>query len=268
MPRICLGPFDPAYNLYRMISTVNAYEQLICARLFDYFSSRTHWNRSLWNVGTLLALREVLEASEAQNQGHLKDTAIRGVVATALRLLHDDPGLGTPLDRSALEALLTFNGAPREEVPFQGLEYEAIKEIVEKATPQYLERWATALSATNPPAAERTSRAIASHLLDRGFHSDFLHRWWTWRFNNPPDLETPLASVLQEASALASRPDVDFEVLIPFPTPLQAPRDLLPPASWIDSTAVGEWLRANNSVIPHGDTTTRRFTPQVLGMRP
>jgi hypothetical protein len=145
-----------------MISAVNTFEQLVCARLFDYFSTRTHWNRSLWNVGTLLALQEVLEASEAQKQGHLSEPSIRGAVATALSLLHDDPGIGNTLERSVLTELLTANGAPRDEVAFRGLEYEAISEIVQTAAPQYLERWATAIESENPPPPERTSRAILS----------------------------------------------------------------------------------------------------------
>ena len=38
-----------------MISLVNPSENILAARLLDYFSSRTHWHRTLWNVGTILA---------------------------------------------------------------------------------------------------------------------------------------------------------------------------------------------------------------------
>jgi hypothetical protein len=48
------------------------------------------------------------------------------------------------------------------------------------------------------------------------------------------------------------RTDSVFEVLVPFPTPLQAPRDLLPPVSWLTSTVVNDWLRTNKSIVPHG----------------
>ncbi len=89
-----------------MISLVNPGENTLAARLLDYFSSRTHWHRSLWNVGTILALREVLEASEAQNLGHLSEKSIRGAVTTALRLLRDDPGIGGPTDEWNARQLL------------------------------------------------------------------------------------------------------------------------------------------------------------------
>jgi hypothetical protein len=234
-----------------MISDVNAYEQLICARLLDYFSSRTHWNRSLWGAGTILALREVLEAGEAQSQGHLSEKTTKEAVITALRQLRDDPGMGTPQERATLEGLLLTNHEPRNELPFEGLEYEAIKEIVERSSAPYLERWSRAI-ATDRPAPERTSRAIAAHLLDLGFHSDFLHRWWTWHYRNPQDTELPLANVVSDVSVLASREETQFAVLIPFPTPLQPPSGLLAPESWIDATQVSEWLRQNGSSDPEG----------------
>jgi hypothetical protein len=233
-----------------MISEVNAYEQLICARLFDYFSSRTHWNRALWGAGTILALWEVLEASEAQDQGHLDKTA-KGAIVTALRLLQDDPGMGTPQERQTLSGLLKFDGQPRSELPFQGLEYEAIKETIERCTPVYLERWSRAIATDRPPA-ERTSRAIAAHLLDLGFHSDYLHRWWTWHAKNPSDAETALAEVVAEMAARSVLEETNFSVLVPFPTPLLPPAGLLPPESWIDSTRVSTWLKENGSTDLEG----------------
>ena len=101
--------------------------------------------------------------------------------------------MGTPQERTTLEGLLLINHEPRNELPFEGLEYEAIKEIVERSSALYLERWSRAIAADRP-APERTSRAIAAHLLDLGFHSDFLHRWWTWHFRNPQDTVVPLAN--------------------------------------------------------------------------
>lgn len=233
-----------------MISTVNPTENLIAARLLDYFSTRTHWHRTLWNAGTVLALREVLEASQAQNLGHLSDRSIRGAVTTALRLMKDDPGIGTPAERFALTDALSSNGDPRDEIAYKGMEYEQIDEMVQRAAPVYLERWAQALTTDAPPAPERASRAIASNLLDQGFNSNFLHRWWTYRLRVRRPADTPLAEMVIEASALANKAEVDYSVLIPFPSELKPPRDLLPPESWLDSTAVSEWVRANSLSIP------------------
>ena len=90
----------------------------------------------------MLALREVLEASEAMSDGHLSDTSIRGAIATALRLLKDDPGIGSESERVALFRALTIEGEPRGELLNNGLEYEQVQEILLRSTPLYLHRWA------------------------------------------------------------------------------------------------------------------------------
>jgi hypothetical protein len=233
-----------------MISLVNPVENLIAARLLDYFSSRTHWHRALWNAGTILALREVLEASEAQNLGHLSEKSIGGAVTTALRLLRDDPGIGGPKERVALVGALTLNGEPRDEILYNGLEYEQIQELLHRATPLYLERWAQALIADTPPAPERASRALAAHLMDCGFNSNYLHRWWTYRLRVRQHADTPLSDLIVEAAQLANRAEAAYAVLVPFPSELKPPRDLLPPVSWLDSTAVSRWVQANGLTMP------------------
>jgi hypothetical protein len=116
-----------------MISPVNHYEQLVCARILDFLSSKTHWNRGIWNVGTILALQEVLEGSEAQRDGHLSEKTIRGATTTAIRLSEQDPGLGTSQERATIVGLLKVNDEPRDELLYGGLEYEAIAELVQKA---------------------------------------------------------------------------------------------------------------------------------------
>jgi hypothetical protein len=166
-----------------VISVVNPFENLIAARLLRLFSTRTHWHRTLWNAGTVLALREVLEASQAQNAGHLSERSVRGAVVTALRLLKDDPGIGNAAERIVLTESLTFDGEAKNEIHYKGLEYEQIHQLVDRAAPLHTQRWAEALTAELPPSPERASRAIASHLLDRGFNSNFLHRWWSYRLH-------------------------------------------------------------------------------------
>jgi hypothetical protein len=196
-------PFWPAFNILIMISPVNHYEQLVCARILDFLSSKTHWNRGLWNVGTILALQEVLEASEAQRNGHLSEKTIRAATSTAIRLSEQDPGLGTDQERATLVGLLKSNGEPRDDLLYEGLEYEAIAELVQQATAIYLQNWSRVLGAGQQlPLPERTARAIAAHMLDAGFHSDFLHRWWTRQIRRDEQNVRSLSQVLQELALL------------------------------------------------------------------
>jgi hypothetical protein len=235
----------PVNNIEQMNAPVNRYEQLVLARLLDFFSSKTHWNRGLWSVGTLLAFQEVLEASEAQRDGHLNEKTIKGAVHTVVRLLDRDPGIGNTQERETLLALLQVNGEPRDELLYQGLEYEAIAEVMRNNTPGYLTRWAGMLARGQElPSPESTARAIAAHMLDLGFHSDFLHRWWTRQIHSQPGRS--LAKMLEESAGLATKPEEKFTVLVAFPSPLLPPRGLLPPQNWINATQVSEWLAAND----------------------
>jgi hypothetical protein len=232
-----------------VISAVNPFENLIAARMLDYFSTRTHWHRTLWNAGTVLALREVLEASEAQNAGHLSERSVRGAVVTALRLLKDDPGIGTAAERIALTESLTVDGEAKNEIHYKGLEYEQIHQLVDRAAPLYIQRWAEALAADVPLPPERASRAIASHLLDIGFNSNFLHRWWSYRLQIQ-QTEIPLAEIVTEAAQLSNKPEQNYAVLVPFPSELKPPRELLPPESWMDATTVSAWVHTNVLDMP------------------
>ena len=166
-------------------------------------------------------------------------------MTTALRLLKDDPGIGSPTERTALAGALTLNGEPRDEISYKGMEFEQIDELLNRATPVYLERWAQAISSDSPPPAERGARAIAAHLLDQGFNSNFLHRWWTYRIRIRKPADTPFSVLVSEAAALSTKPETEFTVLIPFPSKLKPPRGLLPPASWLDAARVSEWVKEN-----------------------
>jgi hypothetical protein len=233
-----------------MISTVNPVENHIAARLLEYLSTRTPWHRILWNSGSILALREVLEASEAFSQGHLSDTTVRAAVRAALRLVREDPGFGGPAERAALASCLTVNGEARAELNFEGLEYEQIRQFLDDATPQYLLRWADAMESAQAPAAERTSRAIAAHLLDRGYNGNYLHRWWTYRLHADQSAERHLSELVREASGLANRTEQDYEVLIPFPSELKPPQGLLVPQGWCNAAGVSAWVSANGATMP------------------
>ena len=43
----------------------NIDDEHVVARLLDFFGSGTAWQRRLWDIGTVLALEEALEAGQA-----------------------------------------------------------------------------------------------------------------------------------------------------------------------------------------------------------
>ncbi len=164
---------------------VNSYEQHVAGRLLDFFGASTAWHRSLWAPGVVLTLKEVLEASEAQQAGILSEGSIKNLIGCAQAAIGPDPGIGPEAQKASLQETLRFP------VRANGDEYHRIKILAATIERDYLSHWANAMRSGNRPKPERTARAIASFLLDAGFSAPFLHRWWTFRIKHEDGIRSP-----------------------------------------------------------------------------
>lgn len=218
-----------------MIDTVNPFEQHVGARLLDFFGEATPWQRSLWNVGLCLTLREVLEASEAVRVGALSEPTLASLANTAQVVAGVDPGSGTVQERQTVQAAL--RAKPR----FGGLDYSTVALHEERCRQTYLTHWATAITTSQRPGPETTARAIASHLLDLGYSAGFLHRWWKYHLDHEPGIR-PLADIVTEAQGLAVARPRPFEVMVPLASAIRW-RSGPPPPEWRDPQYVSKWLR-------------------------
>lgn len=220
------------------MNPVNAWESLTGARLLDFVGARTPWPRTLWNPGLVLGLREILEASEAAQTNVLSNEALSFTVNAAKHAARVDMGLGSRTQLAALQTALVSTLQPHS------VDYFAVEQLAEHIQREYLANWAAAIRATPaiPPTPERVARAVSAHLLDLGFNSDFLHRWWTYRlrYENP---RRPISDLIDEAHALACEQPRTLEVLVAFDSfpPSTSGR----PAGWIDNAAVATWLSAH-----------------------
>ena len=70
--------------------------QHVASRLLDYFGRRTPWQRRLWNIGSILALNETIEAAELVRRGHLTSGSFRDLANSLKKKLGRDPGIGGP----------------------------------------------------------------------------------------------------------------------------------------------------------------------------
>jgi hypothetical protein len=225
-----------------LISAVNTYDQHVVARLLEFFGPAVHWNRSLWTIGTALALREVLEASEAHRNGILGPDSLQSVIGTATRLIGRDPGCGEA-NREVLQQALNATGS-KAILRFEGLDYRVIEQISEDIDEHYLDRWAAALRDQNArPGPERAARAVASHLLDLGFSPGFLHRWLTYQVKHD-STEYALADLVSVISKRSQEPLRKFDVLIAFPSRLEpsSKKGFTVPRRWLEAPAVSRWL--------------------------
>jgi hypothetical protein len=183
-----------------------------------------------------MTLKEVTEASEAIQAGIFRDASLKNLVSCALGLMGPDPGVGSDIEKRTLQTAL------KSEIRVNGAEYRVIRNLTDAIENEYLLRWAAALRSEESPGPERTARAIAAHLLDKGFSSPFLHRWWTYRIYHEAGTRT-LADLLEDAHHLVQRPRRDYRVLVAFEA--AAPSKSGMPAAWVTAREVSQWLTAN-----------------------
>jgi len=204
-----------------------------------FFDAATPWHRSLWNPSLVLILKEILEASEAFRASARGKDSLKDLLNHAVKIAGTDPGTGELRQRRLLQQALAGT------VPHDGFDFLTVSGITRDIESHYLARWSTVV-ADDPntrPRPERTARAVAAYLLDLGFSSNFLHRWWTYRVRHEPGTRE-MADLLQDAHQLAQGTLRTFKVLIAFETAPKDPAGL--PPRWIDARTVSDWLKKHN----------------------
>jgi hypothetical protein len=212
------------------------YSQLVVARLIDFFGFNTSWQRRLWDVGTSLALRELLEATEAVQGGALSKAALNRVIASLRSAALSDPAVPV-----AVKSIVSDHA--RSEVAFGGHDYKVLQQQIAPLEKDYLLRWAGLVDDVEKrPGPDWTAAAIASHLLDIGHNPNYLYRWCEYRMGDTSPEQT-LGELLEEANELAGRVPQEWEVLVAFErAPL--PANEAPPG-WLSGKGVNAWLKSN-----------------------
>lgn len=222
---------------------VNALQERIAARLLDFFDSKTPWQRGLWTPSVSLTLREVLEASEAVSAGVLTPATLQSLASYCLELVGRDPAFGDAEQKKVLQNALRGD-AKSGPISFEGVEYRIIRKLNETICGEYLQRWSACIGPGHAvPGAERAARGIASHLLDGGFSSSYLHRWWSYKTRHEPGTRS-ISQLLQEAHALIKLAPRDYELLVAFEH-ASAPKSPSPDSAWLTNQEASAWLRSN-----------------------
>ncbi|MET4429059.1 integrase [Mycolicibacterium sp. 624] len=211
------------------------YPQHIVARLRDFFGETTPWQRRLWDTGTVLALRELAEATDWQSKGVLSASAVAWLARDIDRLAGRDRGVGERDLRVQLGKTLRSN------VPCGSRHHRRLNELIEFINRDYLDGWARAADAATPASPERCSRAVASHLLDCGYSVRFL-RQWAGRLHNS---NGTLADLFESAKELATGTDREFDAVIPFVSLPRYAQLATPLPNWMSTTQMRDWLSPN-----------------------
>src|SRR5262249_8198072 len=170
----------------------------VTARLLDFFADTTPWARRLWDVSSVLALEEACEAGDWQRQQVLSSSAVSWYLHTLERLLGPDQGVGDSKLRRELTQSRRSGLGPDSQPQ------RRLRQLMPLITDGYLRRWTTAAESTSPPSPERLARAVATHLLDRGWSSGKLHRWVHETAQLP---DATLRHLLEYATDLAASSD-------------------------------------------------------------
>lgn len=117
------------------------------ARLRDFFADTTPWPRRLWDVSSVLALREAHEAARWQARQVLSAGAVTWYLRALERQLGPDRGLGDSKLRRLLTTLLRSGLGP------DSPERRQLDQLMPMIVSGYLDRWRDAVGCG--PAAFR-----------------------------------------------------------------------------------------------------------------
>lgn len=213
---------------------VDEYATLVGARLIDFFNESSLWQRRLWDIGTCMLLDELIEAVDWRDKSVLSSGALTWLARDAERIIGRDPAAGDRIVKTQLRDAMRTSLTPGTR------HVRSLRQLSTLIQTGYLTRWANQIE--RRPAPERLARAIAAHLLDRGYSMPFLHRWARSNFRS----QSSLAAVMDSAIALSDEGMRTYEVMLPF---LSVPGAKTPltesDQAWRQASEIHAWLQAN-----------------------
>lgn len=215
------------------------YRRHVVTRLFDFFSDNAPWHRRLWDAGTVLALKELIDASAWVDAQVLRPAAVKWLGADLGRIVGRDQGIGEKELRRQLGTILV------SDLAFEGRTHRQLQQLTEMIEDGYLLRWTKAALSEKKPAPERLARAVAAHLLDLGFSPSHLRAWIRDLAKSGADL----VEVLTAAQDLTETGTSTYDVMVPFQAiPGGDHREVSP--NWRSAQETSRWLHTNGTTEP------------------
>lgn len=118
----------------------SAYDEIVAARLEEFWAWFTPWHRRLWNLGTVASLSELLEACEA-----LSSNALRSLQAEVSRLAGPDLAVGDGATKEALRRVLG------DDLTFRLAGWYELQQLAGVVEHGYVGRWAGLLQRADTP---------------------------------------------------------------------------------------------------------------------
>ncbi|MHA7227599.1 hypothetical protein [Glutamicibacter soli] len=192
-------------------------QRLAASRMHELIDVRSPWNRSLWQLGTIQSIREVLECAQATWSGAIsKPAALEYVSSRCCSAVRSDVGVGSQAVRDLLagkiEQLAAKKSSPQHVKAILSAE---IEELISRANRDYLRRWHDHVSTVglSDEDVERTARLILTHLLDDGFDRTHIHGFLTAQIKGSSG--KILEDIIQMGHDMCREPEREYSFAIP-----------------------------------------------------
>ena len=221
--------------------TVNDNELVLAIRMRELCRPPTAWNRSIWSVSALTALREVLEASAVRRDGILSDASLSNLQHTTAILLGKDPGVGDQKQRKYLSGALSGKSV----ITPGSLAAATIDQAATEVEANYLPRWADAISdGVSDSVLEQCARCVVSHLLNRGHSRETVADRIRDAVLMPDSTITNASDLIRDLQSLASQSRVEYQAV--FPVRSAPDTNKTKSSGWMSGALLVRWMKQNS----------------------
>lgn len=204
------------------------------SRLSELTSTHTHWQRRLWQSGTLRLADELLDSCI---NPAFPEPALRDMKADLLTVAREDRGIVNRPQLLAAIDKVRAGSAPT------GHAWLTLQAEVDRARADYLDQWAVVFDSEKPVGPEDAARRIGAHLLDHGYHKSSIYTWLAQYAKSPHAVS--VAEFLRDGRERLARPERSYTFCVPVVT--TPPFDVSAGAApgWMDAAETSAWQRTH-----------------------
>jgi hypothetical protein len=207
--------------------------ELLKARICELLESWQPWQRRLWDLGTVLALREAVEAADWVSRHVLSQGATAWYARESLL-----PRLGRDAAIGDGQIRRQLNEVCKRPLRAGTRGQRSLGLLADLAENGYLRRWHTVITSGPGYDVERAARYITAHMLDQGFHQDHLRR----QLKDRLDTDACASDVLELFMELQAHGARTFTGFVVLDGKIPAAKVALNSSHWLDKAAVSVLL--------------------------
>lgn len=218
--------------------------ELLNARFNEQLLPWVSWQRRSWQPGTILLLKELVEAAQWTARGVLSDEATQRLRGEAVAALKIDSGLNSGAVRAHLHDIL------RTPIKYHSQSRRELERLIAHLETSYIPAWkAQAAKSFN---VERASRFLSAHLQDIGYSHSYLRK------KESLGAARTAEELIEAVGYLADRPKRSYVGWVALKS---APNivELKSSAAWVPARELTEVVHRAGSKVPREAIGGMRF---------